>query len=107
MKRSDGMRSRTWLLKSQYGHFERQKGQWTYRASGSVTSVSVACAMLFGNATWLQMATFTPSSTTRSIGIRKNSVAGVALRDMKRKRDIRQRDILGMEARVTSSREMK
>ncbi len=24
-----GMSSRTWLLKSQYGHFARQNGQWT------------------------------------------------------------------------------
>src|SRR5437879_2601542 len=28
------MAARTWLLKSQYGHFALQNGQWTYMAKG-------------------------------------------------------------------------
>ena len=28
VQRASSIRSRTWLLKSQYGHFDRQNGQW-------------------------------------------------------------------------------
>src|SRR3954470_6789397 len=29
---------RTWLLKSQYGHFDRQNGQWMYTPNGGASA---------------------------------------------------------------------
>ncbi len=54
-----------------------------------------------------QIATRTPSSTTRSLGMRKNSVAGVALRARIRNSHIRQIGIFGAIARTSVSRPRK
>ena len=55
----------------------------------------------------VQIATRTPSSTTRSDGMRKNSVAEIALRLSSVNSHCRQRDIFGTAAATTVSRPRK
>ena len=69
----------------------------------SLRSASLNAAARVG----VQMATRTPSSTTRSDGMRKNSVAEIALRLSSVNSHCRQRDIFGTAADTTVSRPRK
>ena len=75
--------------------------------SGSAAGESAPPSQRVPGQTAYQIATRTPSSTTRSLGIRKNSVAGTALRASTRKSHSRQSGIFGTIPGTMTSRPRK